>query len=221
MATFDINTDAHIKLTAKLGALHKSALPVAVRGTLNNAAFETKKFLPKTAARKFVTRNKSFFRAFSSVNKAGGFSINNMSAEVGINPSRGSKVAEGLEKQETGGTINGRKLVPHDKGRVSGSHGKRLRKKNRFGNISIVDARKKKGKKGKYLLIKKGSKGTVFETKGTGKKQKLVPVYTYKNTKKTRVDKSPFMAPASWIAVKKMPKFYLQNAQRQIDRVMR
>ena len=221
MANFDINTDAHIKLTAKLGALHKSALPVAVRGTLNNAAFETKKFIPKTAARKFTTRNKSFFRAFSSVNKASGFSINSMASEVGINQGRGSKVADGLEKQETGGTINGRKLVPHDQGRVSGSHNKKLRKKNRFGNISVVDARKRNGKKGNYLLIKKGSKGTVFEIKGTGKKQKLKPVYTYKNTKKTRVNKSPFMAPASWIAAKKMPQFYVKNAQRQIDRLMR
>lgn len=221
MATFDINTDDHIKLTAKLGALHKSALPVAIRGTLNNVAFETKRLIPETAARKFVTRNKSFFRAFSSVNKASGFSINNMTSEVGINPSRGSKVAEGLEKQETGGTINGRKLIPHDQGRVSGSHNKRLRKKNRFGNISIVDVRKRKGKKGNYLLIKKGSGGTVFEIKGTGKKQKLKPVYTYRSSNKTKVDKSPFMKPATMMAVKKMPQFYLKNAQRQIDRLMR
>lgn len=218
--SFDINTSAAIDLTVKLGRLHKSALPVAVRGTLNNAAFETKSLLPKTASRKFVTRNKFFFRAFSSVQTARGFDINSMSSTVGINPAKGSKVAEGLEKQETGGNIQGRKLIPHDKGRVSGSHSKRLRAKNRFGKINITDVRRKKGKSTNYLLIKKGGKGTVFEVKGTGKRRKLVPVYSYRNTKVSRVKASPFMKPASLIALKQIPAFYKKQAERQFKRAL-
>ena len=217
---FDINTGAAIKLTTKLGRLHKSALPVAVRGTLNNAAFETKSLLPEIASRKFVTRNKSFFRAFSSVNTARGFDINSMSAQVGINSAKGSEVAEGLEKQETGGSIEGRKLIPHDKGRVSGSHNKRLRRKNRFGKINITDSRKG-GKRTNYLLIKKGGKGTVFEIKGTGKRRKLTPIYTYRSTRTSVVKASPFMKPASLMAVKKMPKFYKEQAERQFKRLLK
>lgn len=221
MGSFDINTKAHIELTAKLGKLHRSALPVAVRGTLNDLAFETKKNIPETASRKFTTRNPSFFRAFSSVDRARGFDINSMTATVGINPSKGSKVAEGLEKQETGGAIQGRKLIPHDKGRVSGSHSKRLRRKHRFGNIKIGDSRKKGQGSINYLLIKKGSKGTVFEIKGTGRRRKLTPVYSYRSSKTSRVQSSPFMKPASIMAMKKINTFYRIQAERQFKRLLK
>ena len=217
---FDINTKAAIELTVKLGKLHRSALPVAVRGTLNNAAFETKKYIPITASRKFITRNKSFFRAFSQVNMARGFDINSMKAEAGINAAKGSKVAEGLEKQETGGSIQGRKLIPHNKGRISSSIKKRVRKKHHFKNIKITDARKKGKGSINYLLIKKGGKGTVFEVRKVGKKQKLTPVYSYRNTKISRVTPSPFMKPASLIAAKKMPVFYKKQAERQFKRLL-
>jgi len=219
--SFDINTKSSIDLTVKLGKLHRSALPVAVRGTLNEMAFETKKMLPQTASRKVITRNKSFFRAFSSVERARGFNINGMESIVGINPDKGSKVAEGLEKQETGGAIQGRKLIPHDKGRTSGSHGKRLKKKHRFGNIRIGDVKKKGQGRVNYLLIKKGGKGTVFEIRKAGKKQKLTPVYSYRSTKISRVQKSPFMKPASLMATKKIDEFYRKNAERQFKRLLR
>ncbi len=217
MAAFDINTKTHIELTTFLGRLHKSALPLAVRGTLNAVAFETRENIPETASRKFTTRSKTFFKAFSSVDKAKGFDINSMVATVGINPSKGSKVAEGLEKQETGGAIQGRKLIPHDKGRVSGSHSKRLRRKNRFGNIKIADSRKKGQGSINYLLIKKGSKGTVFEIKGTGRRRKLTPVYTYRSSKTSRVQSSPFMKPASIMATKLMHSFYIKEAAKRVE----
>ena len=221
MATFDINTSEHIKLTAKLGKLHRSALPVAVRGTLDDASFETKRLLPETAARNFVSRNKSLFRAFSTVNKASGFNIDTMASEVGINPAKGSRVAEGLAKQETGGNIKSRKLIPHDKGRTSGSHEKKLKAKHRFGRIRISEAGKK-GKRTNYLLIKKGGgKGTVFEIKGVGKKQKLTPVYSYRSTKISKVDASPFMKPASESASRKIPAFYRARAEKQFKRLLR
>ena len=218
---FDINTTSAIDLTVKLGKLHKSALPVAVRSVLNDAAFETKRWIPIIASRKFTTRNKSFFRAFSSVNRARGFNINSFSAEVGINSLKGSRVAEGLVKQEKGGTINGRKLIAHDKARTSNSYAKRVRKKNHLDKLNIVDSKKRKGKKNiNYLLIKKGGKGTVFEIKKSGKKSKLTPIYTYRNTKKSRVKASPFMAPSTFIARKKMPENYKKQAERQIKRLL-
>ena len=41
-----LDADEVIKLTVKLDKLHRSALPSAVRNTLNNAAFQTKKEIP-------------------------------------------------------------------------------------------------------------------------------------------------------------------------------
>lgn len=219
--SFDINTEAAIKLSAKLGKLHRSALPVAVRGTLNDAAFETKKNIPQIASSKFTTRNKSFFRAFSSVQTARGFNIDSMQAVAGINPAKGSLVAEGLEKQETGGIIKTRKLIPHDKGRVSGSYAKRLRKKHRFENIKIAKAGRKRKSSSKYLLIKKGGKGTVFEIRKVRKKQKLTPVYSYQNKTTSSLTSTPFMRPATMIARNKMLVFYKKQAERQFKRLLK
>ena len=39
----NVNTDAVVALTNKLEKLHRSAFPVAVRSTLNSAAFDMKK----------------------------------------------------------------------------------------------------------------------------------------------------------------------------------
>ena len=100
MASFDVNTDGAIQLTAKLEKLHRSAFPVAVRGTLNDAAFKTKSLVPKVARSKFTTRQKSFFRAFSTVDKATGFDLRNMKATAGINSAKGSEVAEGLDTRD-------------------------------------------------------------------------------------------------------------------------
>jgi len=215
---FDINTDEVIKLTAKLGSLPKQFLPSAVRATLNDAAFETKKWIPVTASRKFTIRKKSFFRAFSSVERARGFDINSMQAVAGINPDKGSKVAEGLEKQETGGTLSGRKLIPHDKARISGSYGRSVKGNNYLDKISNISTPKNRKKGSKHILIKKGGKGTVFEIQKRARGSKLVPVYTYRNTKKTRLKPTPFVRPAAWIATKKIPRFYKNNAEFQIKK---
>lgn len=219
--TFNINTESHIKLTSYLGSLHKSVLPVAIRETLNDVAFEAKIWIPKMASRKFITRSPAFFRAFTGVGRARGFDINRMESSVGVlsnKGGKGSRVAEGLEKQETGGSFRGRKLIPHDLGRISGSHEKKLSRRHRFDKIRITDARKKGKGKIDYLLIKKGGKGTVFELKSIGKKQVLKPVYSYRNTKTTRVEKTPFIAPASWIAMRKMNKIYVKRAKIQVER---
>ena len=217
---FDINTDEFIELTSKLGALHKSALPVAVRGTLNDAAFETKQWIPIIASRRFVTRRKFFFRAFSSVQTARGFDINSMKSIVGINPDKGSEVADGLEKQETGGTINSRKLIPHDKARVSGSYKRTVRKKHHLSNINNMSTPKNRRKGSKYLLIKKGSSGTVFEIQKRARGNKLMPVYTYRNTDKTKVKASPFVRPSSMIAARQIPYFFHKQASRQFKKAL-
>jgi len=210
---FDVNMKEVIELTDKLEQLHRSALPSAIRNTLNDAALKTKELAPKVAKQKFITRSPSFIKAFTAANKAKGFDVNTMRADVGFNKSKGSKVADGLEKQEKGGIIAGRKLIPHDKGRVSKSHSKRLRGKHKFTSISIgTSKRRKKGLK--YFLIKKGGKGTVFERVG----KKIVPIYHYRSTKKSRVSRIGFIESSAKLATKKIPEFYKNNAEFQIKK---
>lgn len=212
-----INTDAFIKLTVKLGNLHRSALPVAVRGTLNDAAFETKDLIPTTASREFTIRNKSFFRAFSAVNKARGFDINSMQSEVGINASQGKNTAEGLAQQERGGIVSGRKLIPFDTARTAGSNKRNVRKKHKLAQIKFTQPGRQRVGGINYLLIKKGSTGFLFEIMKT----QLKPLYFWRSDRKSKVDKSPFVMEASMIARSKIPGFYKRNAERQFNRVLR
>jgi len=252
MAIFDVNTDASIALTAKLEKLHRSAFPVAVRQTLNRAAFTTKREMPNTAKKAFRKSNRPglsrFIRAFSAVDKATGFSLPSMKATVGINPAKGSDVAKGLEKQEYGGVIESRKLIPHDKGRTSGSFNKRVKSQNRFNKISFVSGRPSKNRSrksnivaqayvaaqtGKHLLIhknKSGSNGTVFKVrgvspKGTGSnrsvKIRLTPIYVYRHNSKSRVKSSPFVRPAAKIAAKQLDEFYSIEADKQFKRLLK
>lgn len=219
MAIFDVNNDAAIALTAKLEKLHRSAFPVAVRSTLNDAAFTAKQNIPKAATQKFTIRQKNLYRKFTVVQKARGFDMRKMAAVVGIDgrPGRTSKVTEGLAKQEIGGTVIGRKLIPMDQARISGSFGKKLRTKNRFSNTNI--ARPKRRKPGsKYVLIKKGSTGTVFDV---SKKRRIIPIFTYRPTNKTQLSARPVLRPSALRAAKMMNKFYAENAQKQFNRLLK
>lgn len=219
MATFDVNTDSAIALTAKLEKLHRSAFPVAVRSTLTNAAFETKKLIPKAAGAKFTIRQKNIYKKFIIVDKAKGFDLDKMVATVGVdgNAKRGKKVAEGLAIQETGGVVHGRKLLPMDQARISGSYGKKLRTKNRFSKINIATPRNRKPGT-KHILIKKGSGGTVFDVSG---RKSWKPIFTYRKTNKTKLNARPVLRPSARVAAKKMNRFYAINAEKQFKRLLK
>jgi len=216
---FSVNMDNVIKLTAKLERINRSAFPIAVRQTLNDAAFTTKRMVPKVAAQKFTTRQKNFFSAFSTVVMAKGYDVNRMVSVTGINSAKGSEVAEGLEKQETGGTITGSKLIPHRMARVSSNQQKKVRKSNYLSNISISTAKNKK-KDAKFLLVKKGRGGTVFEIRKTKTRTRLRPVYVYRRTNKSKVDRTPFMEPSAKFARSKMAIDYKKNAEYQFKRAL-
>lgn len=212
----DVNTAEVIRFTDKLDKLSRSALPVAVRGTLNNAAFETKKEVPNIASSKFITRNKSFFRSFTLVNKAGGFNINSMQSEVGISNVK-SKIADGLEKQELGGSIRNRNLIAMDQSRVSGSHEKKIKSINRLSALTVSKGRRKGTGTG-VIMIKKGNKGTIFSVKKKGKKSSLTPLYSYLKGRNVQIKKRPFMEPASEKAQNKIPAFFIKEAEKQIKK---
>ncbi|MCM8906783.1 hypothetical protein [Tenacibaculum finnmarkense] len=218
MAMFDVNTDDAIGLTAKLEKLHRSAFPVAVRSTLNNAAFETKQLIPKAAGRAFTIRQKKLYKKFIIVDKATGFDLNSMKAVVGIdgNAKNGKRVAKGLAAQETGGVVEGRKLIAMDQARISGSYGKKLKSKHRFSKINVASSKNRKPNS-KYVLIKKQGGGTVFDVS----RKKMKPVFTYRNTNKTRLNARPLLRPSARLAAKKMNKFYAINAEKQFKRLMK
>lgn len=126
----NINTDAVIRHSARLEQLRKSALPSAVRGTLNDLAFDVKqRTMPAHAHTEFVKRSPNFFKANSRVEMATGNQINSMHSTVGFfsnnlrsdkgNPADNYAVKD-LEQQEHGGKIAGKSFIPLDTARTGG-----------------------------------------------------------------------------------------------------
>jgi hypothetical protein len=212
----DVNTDASIQLTAKLEKLHRSAFPSAVRNTLNDVAFETKKLIPQKAEGNFTIRQKNLFKRMSIVEKAKGWNLNSMVSKVGIDGSKGG-LSDGLEKQETGGNLKGRKLTPHNMGRISGNYAKKLKVKNQFSKIDKIGTSKKRVKGSKYFRIDKGSKGTVFESKG----KKIIPIYNYRSNAVTNLKKKPFIAPSAKDAINQIEIIYNKNAEYQFKKFLK
>jgi hypothetical protein len=138
----NINSDAAVRHTNRLEKLHRSALPSAIRGTLNKAAFNVKQeSMPRSASRAFIQRQPNFFKANSRVESAKGFDIKQMKSVVGFTSDglKGSNnfAVRDLEQQERGGTIKGRSFIPTNKSR-GGSNTSPVRPGNRLSAINKI-----------------------------------------------------------------------------------
>lgn len=244
MFVFDVNSDASIELSAKLEKLHKSAFPSAVRNTLNAVAFETKSNVPKSAQQVFTTRQKTFFKRFSVVEKATGFKVNNMKSIAGIDSRQDSELAQNLESQEVGGMVRSKKLIPHDDARIGKSQSKRVSSANYLNKVKAHNATKafkahkgtrnskfvaaimstaKSGKK--YMLLTSGAKGMVYEVTAISKNIKtrkmsfkIKKLYSVRNTKTHSVKATGFMRKSTNLAIKEIDKIYVKNAEFQFKK---
>lgn len=226
--SFDINSDEIVVMANNLQKMHRSAFPLAVRGTLNSAAVHTKKNeIVPSAKRNFIARKPSFFKAFSKFDYAKGFDISKMEARAGM-ITKGQQAAKNLSIQETGGLIDRREFVPVDRARVSDSHAKSVQAKNRLRRIGEPDARIKTKNKnklirtafaigvGKHILyddvllrVKKVKRGKIdFDL-----------LYDYEPNRKIKVEETNFVEEAAQKSTKYYPKFFNQNAKRQIERL--
>ncbi len=237
----NINTDKVVAFTNKLETLHRSALPVAIRGALNNAAFDVKQnTMLKTSTKEFINRNRTFFKANSRVEMAKGFNVDSMKAKVGFvtNRLRGNDQAvEDLEQQEHGGSIKGRAYIPLKKAR-GGSWVRAVRPSNRLGRVkNVVNSNKVQGKtpaqrftraaimagKGGYVLGNLKNKilwkiTSVVKNKN-GLIIKKIALYTYDKGRSVKVKATGFMEKASKESGKKIEKFYITQAKKQIKRL--
>ena len=232
MAFINVNSDAVVKFSDKLERSSRSAFPVAVRQTLNDAAFADKKRLPAIAKKEFTVRNKGFFPRFSKVEKAQGFNVNTMNAQIGFIPTE--PAARNLEQQEKGGRIKDRSFVPMDKARTGKKHEKLVRKKFRVEELKKQGVRqvRKGGKKGRSRFIRAvfqaGTGGLVLygntlfhvdkiNNKAKGRaKLKITPLYDYQKGRAVQVQATNFMARNSKISARQMDNFYIKNAKKRL-----
>jgi len=220
----------------RLGTLHRSAFPNAVRGTLNSAAFHVKKdTLLKSADKNFVNRQANFFKANSRVEKAQGWSVEGMTSRVGMVSLAGNnKAVDDLEQQEHGGTIKSRSFIPMKPARTGNSPNKNVRKNSRISGVNnLTIARNARGKNERQRFVKSvihaGVGGHVLSERGivwrvnslarTKKnKMKLTPIHSFKKGRTVDVKATHFMQEAAIATAKKIPYFYKLEAERIFKR---
>lgn len=244
MPQININANAFVVLANKLEQLNRSALPVAIRQTLNDAAFDVKnKSLQQSASKNFIRRSPSFFKTFSAVNKADGFNINKMQAEVGMND-RGKTSARTAVKhmdiQEQGGSIKEgsaylagarggnnagkvRRSNYFDKSRmIRGPLTRPVTAKSNFVAMAFMAAKEKKRLSvktagGRFLMsisnVRKLKNGSV----------KITSKLLMKNRsgKPAHITATHFNREAAEMTAPKMPYFFVRAAQQRFERALR
>lgn len=238
----DINNIEVKRFSDRLRQMHRSNLPIVVRQTLNDMAFDVKQHtLLKSADKAFILRNPGFFKKHSGVKKAVGWDVNSMESIVGIEP-KGIKAAEQLTKQEFGGTISNRSAIYMKSARVSGSNAKKVRRQNYLGTKGIVRGRPSAGrtrksnfvaaaymaqKEGKFLLWEGSKNETIFDIKSvgfTGKgrhrsaKINAVAIADYEKNRSVNLQARPFLKPASLLSYQKANTFFAQNAKKRFEK---
>lgn len=238
---FNVNTDAVVEFTNKLEKLHRSALPVAIRGTLNKAAFDVKKnTMPKSANENFIQRQPNFFKANSRVEMAKGFNVKTMKSVVGFteNGLKGGNnfAVRELQQQERGGEIKSRSFIPMDAAR-GGSATRSVRPGNRLSGITkIVNSNKITGKNKRQQFIRAakiaGKGGFVIGNTskkilwriddiriGRGTRIKKKAIYSYEEGREVSIKGTSFMREASVESARKMDMYFNQEARKQILRL--
>jgi len=240
----NINTAAVVSYTNKLEKMHRSALPVAIRGALNSAAFDVKqKTMPFTAKAEFEQRNRTFFKANSRVVMAKGFNTKTMKSLVGFTENKlkgGDNFAvKDLAQQEHGGKIDKKSFIPTDEAR-GGSATKAVRPMNRLSRINkVVNASKSSGGslKQRFLkaAIRAGKGGHVLGNFPNQKLYKITSIqkragklkirtkalYSFKPGRSVRVKATHFMRTASLMSGNKIDQFFIKEATRQFERLRR
>jgi len=245
-----INVDdkAIKSLTVNLRAINRTALPVAIRDTLNDAAFDDKKNSLHTSARRNFPglKQPQFFKTFSRVNKATGYNINTMKSEIGMmdlgKPSA-RRAIENMDKQEIGGIVNdGFSYLKASRG---GKENGKVRRENYYDKGKVISGRSKtkrgRGtKKSKFIArvfrAKKENKPMFFDSmrgnflvkvKRVSKKGRDKVSIDFKllmkdrATTPARIKGTHFAEEAAKMSQKKIPDFYLKNAEKQFKRALK
>ena len=228
----NINDKELVLLTRKLEQLHKSAMPVAIRGTLNDLAFDMRITSQKTFQHNFTIRKKSFLRSHSTVIKSPNtFDLKQMQSSFGIIKGK-SQSGDDLQTQEFGGIVKNRDYIPFKTARTAKSENKLVSKRY---YIKKIKPRKNKSIYRNQELIKtafKVGKGgfilyddILFEVRTIKSRPKfkinLKPLYSYKNARKVKIKKDPFLLPAQNITMKKVANFYTIQANRRFQKYLK
>ncbi len=243
----NINSNAVVAHTNRLEKLHKSALPNAIRATLNDAAFDVKKVtMPDITKKTFTNRSPNFFKANSRVEMAKGWNIEGMKSTVGFvsQALKGARnyAVKDLEQQEEGGVIDKKSFIPTNKARSGNSPTKVVRANARLSSIkNAVNRKNSKGANWAQQMIKSavhvgvGGKvltdrlskfkgGALFGITSIKRVKgnirfKATKIYSFTKNRKIVVKSSGFMRACSLDSASKMGSMFIINAEKQIARL--
>lgn len=245
MPVLHIDNAAMVAHAERLQRIHKSALPVVIRQTLNKAAFDTKTVTMPASADRFIHRKPTFFKANSAVEVATGFDINTMRSIIGFMPKPGdrSHAVEDLQAQEHGGGIRNRSFIAMAQARKSGRWDKMQRNEAIMQRVlnHVIDSSKMQGANEKIRFtkacIKAGVGGFVLGNKITSKGNKILyivqsinrfggnnvalamPLFAVKKDRVVSPKPTHFMETASIQSAKKMEAYFTELANLRIARV--
>lgn len=243
MINFTFDSKGLEEYSNKLMELNRSAFPVAIRGALNDTAFDNKKrTMPQSAGTNFVNRQKNFFIANSKVQPAVGFSINDMKAIVGFYENKLVDQAtnfsvKDLDQQENAGQIRGKAFIPLNSIRSGGKGNvrpnarlKALKDKKAIIANNLIGS--SKGEKFIKAVFKAGAGGLVLGSTVKGetilwrvnslssriktKQLDITPLYDYVKGRSVHVNKTGFMRKSGLSSAKKTIDFYASQANKQI-----
>ena len=206
------------RLTNVLIQFRKSAFPSVTRSTLNDLAFETKKNVKKLSYRQFTIRERERQNVFNTgiiVDKAKFERVESMKSRVGLNGSgRWGALYENVKKQETGGAIDKKSMIPLNTVRTGKSNAKKIMSRKKLSKIDIS-----RGNSGKYFTLKsKNGKKYIAEPVGKRKNRKLRLLYTYKKGRKVTIKKRPFLKPSAMEASKNTKSIFEKHAKKTLKR---
>jgi hypothetical protein len=241
LISIDINTSELIKYTSKLEKLRRSSLPAAIRGALNDAAFDMKtKTLIDSSQKEFINRQSNFFKANSKFEKAQGFDVSQMKSTVGmissgLHNAQTNYAVEDLEAQEDGGDIPKKSFIPLDESRSGKNKNKLVKPNARLSKINnVVKTKNVSGANSKVQFIKSGvfaGKGgfllsqnilwkinSIKRLKNGNTVINKTRLYSFKQGRSVHVSGTHFMRKASLNTANKIQSFYIQQAKRQLSK---
>lgn len=244
--TINVNTDASVAMVERLKQLHRSGLPLAIRGTLNAAAFDVKqRTLDDSATQNFIRRSPTFFKRFSGVNRAQGFDVNSMRATVGMTAGAGAGAVRvqtairNMEKQESGGKIT-EGLDYLAASRTSRDLDRPVSSNKRFDRTNVVRGRYKRAgttksrkvaaayvamRENKYQKVKIGNRNfyrIVTSVRGLKKGRVKINsrlIYVSRSGSIAPVKATHFSREAAERTQPRIPEFFNREAQKQINRL--
>jgi len=237
--TINVNTDANVIFVNRLERHSKAAFPVTIRTVLNKAAFNLKtKTMPAEAKDTFENRSPNFFKANSTVIKAGGFDLRTMKSTVGFTDQRlkgkNNYAVKDLQQQEEGGIIKKKAFIPMTTAR--GGKNKLVRPINRIQNFGnkIVRPSGTSGANYKQRFIKSvyhaGKGGLVlarhkrhmilWRVNSLGRLKsgqlKLTPLYTFQPGRTVKIEETGFMEKASMSVARRMDEWFYTEAKKRL-----